>query len=387
MKERYFGSFGGQFLPETAMSALEELDIALEEAKKDKDFIKQFQNLLKTYVGRESPLYFASNLSNHFGQKIYLKREDLNHTGSHKINNAIFQALLAQRMGKSKIIAETGAGQHGVATATAAALLGLECDIFMGATDVQRQSLNVYKMKLLGANVINVKDGSQTLKDATTAAIRDWIARVTDTHYVLGSITGAYPYPNLVAYAHDCIGRECKNQLKDLGIKANHIIACVGGGSNAIGIFNAFLEDDVKLYGIEAGGFGEEIGQHAATLTYGKVGIMHGMKSYFLQDDYGNIEKVHSISAGLDYPGIGPQHAHLKESKRVRYEKIMDEQALEAVRLLSQTEGIIPALESAHALAFLPKLVNELKQSENIVVNISGRGDKDMQTFIEGIQL
>lgn len=383
----YYGDFGGQYMPETAMSALKELEDIFKLAKKDKSFKKEFKKLLENYVGRESPLFYAKNLSSHFGQNIYLKREDLNHTGSHKINNAIFQALLAKKMGKDKIIAETGAGQHGVATATAAALLGLKCDVFMGSVDVKRQSLNVYKMKLLGTNVISVNDGLQTLKEATTAAIREWIARVNDTHYVIGSIVGPYPYPSIVSYSQNCIGVECKKQLKKIGIKADHVIACVGGGSNSIGIFNAFIKDNVKLYGIEAGGIGDEIGNHAATLSFGRVGIMHGMKSYFLQDKYGNINPVDSISAGLDYPGVGPQHAYFKDSKRVKYEKVLDNQALEAAKLLSQTEGIIPALESSHALAFLPTLAKRLNKKENIVVNISGRGDKDMQTFQSRIKL
>lgn len=383
----YFGDFGGQYMPETAMNALINLEKEFKKAKKDKKFIHKFTSLLKTYVGRQSPLFYAKNLSKYYGQNIYLKREDLNHTGSHKINNAIFQALLAKKMGKNKVIAETGAGQHGVATATAAALLGLECDVFMGEEDIKRQALNVYKMKLLGANVVSVKDGLKTLKEATTAAIRQWIARVDDTHYIIGSVVGPHPYPSIVAYAQKCIGKECKRELKKRKIKPHHIIACVGGGSNAIGIFSAFLKDNVALYGIEAGGIGEQKGQHASTLTYGKVGIMHGMKSYFLQDDDGNIDEVHSISAGLDYPGIGPQHAYFKQTKAVLYEKVLDEQALEAAKLLSQKEGIIPALESSHALAYLPILVKKIKGKQNIVVNISGRGDKDMQTFAKRIKL
>lgn len=385
--KKYFGDFGGQYMPEVAMNALKELENAFKLAKKDKAFLKEFNEILSTYIGRKSPLFYAKNLSEHFSQNIYLKREDLNHTGSHKINNAIFQALLAKKMGKTKIIAETGAGQHGVATATAAAFLGLECEVYMGECDIQRQSLNVYKMKLLGAKVISVTDGLKTLKEATTAAIRVWISQVLDTYYVIGSALGPYPYPQIVSYAQKVIGEECKKQLKALHVKPHHVLACVGGGSNAIGIFRAFLNDDVKLYGLEAGGHGDKISQHAATLTYGKVGIMHGMKSYFLQDEFGNILPVDSISAGLDYPGIGPEHAYLHVSKRVKYEKISDEEALEALKLISLKEGIIPALESAHALAYLPKLASKLKTRQNIVVNISGRGDKDMLQIKQRIKL
>lgn len=388
--KKYFGEFGGQFIPETGMQALYELENAFVEAKSDKKFLKEFKNLLQDYVGRESPLFYAKNLSERFGQNIYLKREDLNHTGSHKVNNALFQAMLAKKMGKKRIIAETGAGQHGVATATIAALLGLECEVFMGAEDIKRQSLNVYKMQLLGAKVTSVEDGNKTLKEATTAALRIWIERIYDTHYVIGSAVGPYPYPQIVSYAQGVIGKEAKKQLKKIGVKANHIIACVGGGSNAIGIFNAFLSSKAKLYGVEAGGIGDEIGEHAATLTYGNVGVMHGMKSVFLQDKYGKINEVHSISAGLDYPGIGPAHSHLHKSGRVEYVAVKDAEALEALELISRLEGIIPALESAHALAFLPKLAKRLKKAgkrENILVNISGRGDKDMHTIREKIKL
>lgn len=385
--KRYYGKFGGQFVPETTMSALEELNNAFLEVKKDKAFLKEFKSLLKHYVGRKSPLFYAKNLSKHFNQDIYLKREDLNHTGSHKINNALFQALMAKKMGKKKIIAETGAGQHGVATATAAALLNLECEIYMGAEDIQRQSLNVYKMKLLGSKVISVEDGLKTLKEATTAALRVWIERIFDTHYVIGSALGPYPYPQIVTFAQEIIGIETKAQLKKLNIKANHIIACVGGGSNAIGIFNPFLKDKVKLYGVEAAGISDKLGEHAASITYGKPAVMHGMKSLFLQDKYGKISPVYSISAGLDYPGVGPKHANLHKIKRVKYVKASDEEALEALKLLSQLEGIIPALESSHALAFLPRLCKKLKKRENIIINLSGRGDKDMHTIKERINL
>lgn len=386
----YYGNFGGQFVPETAMAILQDLDNAFREYKKDRHFLNEFNDLLKNYVGRPSPLYYAKNLSKHFGQEIYLKREDLNHTGSHKINNALFQVLLAKKMGKKRVIAETGAGQHGVATATAAALLGLECEIFMGDVDIKRQELNVYKMQLLGAKVTSVQDGLKTLKEATTAALKIWIERIFDTHYVIGSVVGPYPYPQIVAFAQDMIGKETKQQLKALGVQADNIIACVGGGSNAAGIFGAFLKDKTNLYAIEAGGHGDKIGEHASTISYGKTGVMHGMKSIFLQDKYGKIWPVDSISAGLDYPGIGPLHAHLFETKRAIYEKITDKQALKALELISKLEGIIPALESAHALAFLPVLCKKLSQSgqkQSIIVNLSGRGDKDMHTIKESINL
>lgn len=388
--KKYFGEFGGQFIPETGMQALTELEQAFKAAKKDKKFQSRFKRLSRDYIGRESPLFFAENLSAHFDQNIYLKREDLNHTGSHKINNSLYQALLAKKMGKKRIIAETGAGQHGVATATAAALLGLECEVFMGAEDIKRQSLNVYKMQLLGAKVTQVTDGNKTLKEATTAALRVWIERIYDTHYVIGSVVGPYPYPQIVSYAQNSIGKEAKRQLKKLGIKADYLLACVGGGSNAIGIFNAFLSTKAKIYAIEAGGVGTNKGEHAATLTYGKTGVMHGMKSIFLQDEYGKIDKVHSISAGLDYPGVGPIHSHLHSIARVKYVAVKDKEALAALQLLSKLEGIIPALESAHALAFLPILAKKLKKQgvrKNILVNISGRGDKDMHTIREQIKL
>lgn len=388
--KKYFGEFGGQFIPETGMEALTELEAAFIAAKKDKKFKGKFKHLLRDYVGRKSPLFYAKNLSEHFEQQIYLKREDLNHTGSHKINNSLYQALLAKKMGKKRIIAETGAGQHGVATATAAALLSLECEVFMGAEDIKRQSLNVYKMQLLGAKVTPVTDGNQTLKEATTAALRVWIERIYDTHYVIGSVVGPYPYPQIVSYAQNTIGTEAKRQLKKLGIKADAVVACVGGGSNAIGIFNAFLPTKAKIYAIEAGGVGTKTGENAATITYGKVGVMHGMKSIFLQDKYGKIDEVHSISAGLDYPGIGPVHAHLHKSARVEYLAVSDKEALAALQLISRLEGIIPALESAHALAFLPILCTRLKKAgkrQSILVNISGRGDKDMQTIKEMINL
>ncbi len=382
MKKTYYGNFGGQFLPESAMLALNTLENAFLKFSKQKSFKNELKKLLKTYVGRPTPLYFAKNLSRIYGHEIYLKREDLNHTGAHKINNAIAQALLAKKMGKKKIIAETGAGQHGLATATAAALLGLECEIFMGATDAQRQALNVYKMELLGAKVNAVQNGLKTLKEATTAAIQAWVNDIERLFYVVGSVVGPYPYPQIVAHFQKIIGKECKAQLKKLGKKADFIIAAVGGGSNAAGIFNAFLEDkSVKLVGVEAAGLGINTPYHAATLSKGRTGIIHGMKTKVLQDDLGNILPVHSISAGLDYPGVGPLHAHLFESKRARYEAISDDECMRALKLLCKEEGIIPAIESSHALAFLEKLCPTLKKKSVIVLNLSGRGDKDMKTI------
>ena len=377
----YFGKFGGQYVPETAMYALTELEKEYQKAKNDPAFEEELQDLLKNYVGRPSPLYYAKNLSAHYGQDIYLKREDLNHTGAHKINNALGQALLAKRMGKKKIMAETGAGQHGVATATAAALLGLECEIYMGAIDMERQRLNVFRMELLGAKVVSITDGLQTLKEATSAAIQSWVANIETVFYVIGSAVGPHPYPTIVRDFQQVIGYEAQAQLAALGKHADHIIACVGGGSNAIGIFAAFLSDpSTRLYGTEAGGEGIDTDKHAATLTLGKEGIIHGMKTYVLQDENGEISPVHSISAGLDYPGVGPEHAHLFESGRVTYAAITDEEAMKALLFTTRKEGIIPAIESAHALAYLEKLCPTLKQRETIVVNVSGRGDKDMHT-------
>ena len=377
----YFGKFGGQYVPEEAIYALNELEKEYEKAKNDPSFAEELEDLLKNYVGRPSPLYYAKNLSAHYGQDIYLKREDLNHTGAHKINNALGQALLAKRMGKKKIMAETGAGQHGVATATAAALLGLECEIYMGAMDMERQRLNVFRMELLGAKVVAITDGLQTLKEATTAAIQSWVAEIETVFYVIGSAVGPHPYPTIVRDFQQVIGYEAQAQLAALGKHADHIIACVGGGSNAIGIFAAFLSDpSTRLYGTEAGGEGIDTDKHAATLTLGKEGIIHGMKTYVLQDENGEISPVHSISAGLDYPGVGPEHAHLFESGRVTYAAITDEEAMKALLFTTRKEGIIPAIESAHALAYLEKLCPTLKQRETIVVNVSGRGDKDMHT-------
>ena len=377
----YFGKFGGQYVPETAMYALTELEKEYQKAKNDPAFEEELQDLLKNYVGRPSPLYYAKNLSAHYGQDIYLKREDLNHTGAHKINNALGQVLLAKRMGKKKVIAETGAGQHGVATATAAALLGLECDVYMGAVDIERQRLNVFRMELLGARVVSITDGLQTLKEATTAAIQSWVAEIETVFYVIGSAVGPHPYPTIVRDFQQVIGDETRAQLDALGKHADHVIACVGGGSNAIGIFTAFLSDPrTHLYGTEAGGEGIDTDKHAATLTLGKEGIIHGMKTYVLQDKYGQISPVHSISAGLDYPGVGPEHAHLFESGRVTYAPITDAEAMQALLFTTRKEGIIPAIESAHALAYLEKLCPTLAQRQTIVVNVSGRGDKDMHT-------
>ncbi|WP_122872766.1 tryptophan synthase subunit beta [Campylobacter showae] len=379
----YFGKFGGQFVPETVMFALDELEAAYERIAKTAEFKAELDDLLKNYVGRPSPLYHAKRLSEHYGHEIYLKREDLNHTGAHKINNALAQALLAKKMGKKKVLAETGAGQHGVATATAAALLGLECDVYMGATDVERQQLNAFRMQLLGARVVSVEDGLKTLKEATTAAIQAWVNEIESAFYVIGSAVGPHPYPRIVRDFQSIIGRETKEQLKEYGVHPDYVIACVGGGSNAIGIFSAFLGDaDVNLIGVEAAGLGADTPYHAATLTKGRTGIIHGMKTIVLQDEYGMIEPVHSISAGLDYPGVGPEHAHLHESKRAAYYGVTDDECINALYLTSRLEGIIPAIESSHALAYLEKLCPNLTKKSVIVVNVSGRGDKDINTVM-----
>ncbi|MFF2450810.1 tryptophan synthase subunit beta [Neobacillus sp. NPDC058068] len=378
----HFGIFGGRFVPETLMKAVLELEQAYDNAKKDASFHAEIDRLLKEYVGRETPLYFAENLSRHAGgANIYLKREDLNHTGAHKINNAIGQALLAVRMGKKKIVAETGAGQHGVATATVCALLNLDCIIFMGEEDIKRQALNVFRMELLGAKVVSVTSGSATLKDAVNEALRYWVANVDDTHYLLGSVMGPHPFPTMVRDFQSVIGKETKEQFQ---VRNNSlpdaVVACIGGGSNAMGMFYPFIEDeDVSLYGVEAAGQGIETDYHAASLTKGKPGVLHGALMYLLQNDDGQIQEAHSISAGLDYPGVGPEHSHLKEVGRAKYFSITDEEALESFQLLSKLEGIIPALESAHAIAFAVKLASEMKESQNIVVCLSGRGDKDVE--------
>ena len=382
-KKAYFGKFGGQFVPETVMFALDELEAAFERIVKTAEFEAELDDLLKNYVGRPSPLYHAKRLSSHYGHEIYLKREDLNHTGAHKINNALAQALLAKKMGKKKVLAETGAGQHGVATATAAALLGLECDVYMGATDVERQQLNAFRMQLLGARVVSVEEGLKTLKEATTAAIQAWVNEIESAFYVIGSAVGPHPYPRIVRDFQSIIGRETKEQLKEYGVHPDYVIACVGGGSNAIGIFSAFLgEADVNLIGVEAAGLGAHTPYHAATLTKGRTGIIHGMKTIVLQDEYGMIEPVHSISAGLDYPGVGPEHAHLHESKRAAYYGVTDDECINALYLTSRLEGIIPAIESSHALAYLEKLCPNLTKKSVIVVNVSGRGDKDINTVM-----
>ena len=382
-KKAYFGSFGGQFVPETAMFALEELEDAYNTIAQTKEFKDELGYLLREYAGRPTPLYHAVRLSEHYGHEIYLKREDLNHTGAHKINNALAQALLAKKMGKKKVIAETGAGQHGVATATAAALFGLECDVYMGETDAARQQLNAFRMQLLGANLIKIGTGLKTLKEATTAAIQAWVNEIESVFYVIGSAVGPHPYPKMVRDFQSVIGTETKSQLASKGIKADYVLACVGGGSNAIGIFSAFVDDPaVQLIGVEAGGLGAHTPYHAATITNGRAGIIHGMKTIVLQDKFGMIEPVHSISAGLDYPGVGPEHAHLHEISRAKYEAVTDDECITALKLLCRLEGVIPAIESAHALAYLQKLCPQLKGKKTIVVNVSGRGDKDMDTVM-----
>lgn len=379
----YFGAYGGKFVPETLIPALNHLEAAYKEASEDPEFQKEYLNLLHEYVGRPTELSFANRLTEHYGgAKIYLKREDLCHTGAHKINNAIGQILLALRMGKKRIIAETGAGQHGVATATACAKFGVECVVYMGEEDMVRQKLNVDRMRLMGAEVRGVSSGSKTLKDATNEAIRDWVTNVDDTFYIIGSVVGPHPYPMMVRNFHRIIGDETKRQLMDIeGRLPDYLIACVGGGSNAMGIFYPFINDDVHIIGIEAGGLGVESGQTAATLTKGRPGVLHGSMSYLLHDQEGQIELAHSISAGLDYPGIGPEHAHLHDTKRVEYRAVTDAQALEAVSLLSSLEGIIPALETAHAFAWLEELMPKTTSEEIVVLNCSGRGDKDMETI------
>lgn len=385
-KTGYFGNFGGKFVPEILIPAIEELEAAYLEAKEDEAFVAEFRTLLADYVGRPTKLTYADRLTTYFGRgRIYMKREDLCHTGAHKINNAIGQILLARRMGKTRIIAETGAGQHGVATATACAKFGMPCIVYMGSEDMERQKLNVDRMHLLGAEVRPVHSGSKTLKDATNEAIRDWVTNVGDTFYIIGSVVGPHPYPMMVRDFQSVIGRETAGQLKKLtGRSPDYLLACVGGGSNAIGFFYPFLDDpDVKMIGIEAAGLGVDSGKTAATLTRGSRGVLHGSLSYLLQDDNGQVLLAHSISAGLDYPGIGPEHAWLHDQKRVHYHAVTDKEAMDAVRLLSREEGIIPALESAHAFAFLHTLMPLTQPDEIVVVNLSGRGDKDMKTISE----
>lgn len=389
-KNGHYGVFGGRYVPETLMPALYELDAAYAEAKNDPAFRQELDYYLKQYVGRPSPLYFARGLTAHCGgAKIYLKREDLNHTGAHKINNTIGQVLLARRMGKKRVIAETGAGQHGVATATAAAMFGLECIVFMGEEDIKRQELNVFRMKILGARVESVTSGSRTLKDAMNEAIRDWVTNVRTTFYVLGSVGGPHPYPMMVRDFQKIIGEETRRQVIEAeGRLPDWIIACVGGGSNAMGIFYPFLEDaEVGLIGVEAAGHGVDTPYHAATLTAGSKGVLHGAYSYLLQTPDGQIQEAHSISAGLDYPGVGPEHSYLKESGRVRYTSITDKEALTGFQALCRTEGIIPALESSHAIAEALKLAPALKPDDIVVINLSGRGDKDVQTVAAVLDL
>ena len=384
MSRGYFEEFGGRFVPETLMPALDELEETYLELKDDPEFINELKSLLADYSGRPTSLYYAEQLTKYYGgAKIYLKREDLNHTGAHKINNTLGQVLLARKMGKKRIIAETGAGQHGVATATVAARFNLDCEIYMGAEDIERQALNVYKMEMLGAEVIPVTSGTQTLKDATNEAIRDWVTNVEDTHYIIGSVVGPHPYPEMVRDFQRIIGDETKKQIqKKEGRLPDYLLACVGGGSNAMGLFYPFVNDqEVKMIGIEASGKGIETGQHAATLSTGRVGVLHGSKSYLLQDDDGQIIPAYSISAGLDYPGVGPEHSYLKSIERVDYQSATDMEAVAAFKLLSEKEGIIPALESSNALSYLEKLAPELEQDQIIVVNLSGRGDKDINNF------
>lgn len=388
----HFGPYGGRFVSETLMDALEELEALYERLSADADFQTEFDHDLAHYVGRPSPLYLAERLTAKAGgAQIYLKREDLNHTGAHKINNTIGQALLAKHMGKPRVIAETGAGQHGVATATVAARLGLKCQVYMGAEDVKRQSLNVYRMKLLGADVIPVTSGSKTLKDAMNEAMRDWVTNVDDTFYIIGTVAGPHPYPKLVRDFQCVIGREARAQcLAQYGKLPDALVACVGGGSNAIGLFHPFLEDSgVAMYGVEAGGLGLETGQHAAPLAAGRPGVLHGNRTYLMEDDAGQIIETHSVSAGLDYPGVGPEHSWLKDIGRVTYVNATDQEALTAFRELTRIEGIMPALESAHAVAYAMKLAASMRPDQTIVVNLSGRGDKDIHTVagIDGISL
>ncbi|MEO1210360.1 MAG: tryptophan synthase subunit beta [Cyanobacteria bacterium J06638_20] len=390
-----FGQFGGKYVPETLMPALAELETAFYHYQKQADFQAEYQNLLRDYVGRPSPLYFAERLTQHYarpdgtGAQIYLKREDLNHTGAHKINNAIGQVLLATRMGKKRIIAETGAGQHGVATATVCARFGLDCVIYMGVHDMERQALNVFRMRLMGAEVRPVESGTGTLKDATSEAIRDWVTNVETTHYILGSVAGPHPYPMMVRDFHNVIGEETRAQCQEKwGGLPDILLACVGGGSNAMGLFHEFVNDaSVRLIGVEAGGEGLQSEKHAATLTRGRVGVLHGAMSYLLQDQDGQVVEPHSISAGLDYPGVGPEHSFLKDQERAEYYSVTDQDALDAFQRLSQLEGIIPALETAHAIAYLETLCPQLEGSPRIVINCSGRGDKDVQTAAKHLDL
>jgi tryptophan synthase beta chain len=384
----HFGEYGGQFVPETLMVALAELDAEYEKARRDPAFQEELQTLLRDYVGRPTPLYFAERLTEHFGgAKIFLKREDLLHTGAHKINNAVGQALLARRMGKPRLIAETGAGQHGVATATVAARFGFECDVYMGEEDMRRQELNVFRMRLLGTRVVGVGSGSKTLKDAMNEAMRDWVTNVRNTHYIVGTVAGPHPFPTMVRDFHAVIGQESKRQIHEhIGRLPDALVACIGGGSNAMGLFHEFVDDEnVRLIGVEGAGLGLETPDHAAPLNRGSKGVLHGSLSYVMQDERGQILPTHSISAGLDYPGVGPEHAHLKDIGRAEYVSATDQEALEALQLLCKLEGILPALESSHALAYAAKLAPQLGKDGVMIVNLSGRGDKDVHTVQESL--
>ncbi|MEQ8860206.1 MAG: tryptophan synthase subunit beta [Pseudomonadales bacterium] len=388
----HFGEHGGRFVAETLMHALEELEALYTAARQDPEFQAELERDLEHYVGRPTPLYFAERLTEKLGgARIYLKREDLNHTGAHKVNNTVGQALLAKRMGKPRVIAETGAGQHGVATATVAARLGLKCRVYMGAEDVRRQSLNVYRMKLLGAEVVPVESGSRTLKDALNEAMRDWVTNVDDTHYIIGTVAGPHPFPAMVRDFQSVIGQETRAQcLQTIGRLPDALIACVGGGSNAIGMFHPFIDDeDVRLIGVEAGGLGLDTGKHAAPLNAGRVGVLHGNRTYLMQDDDGQIIETHSVSAGLDYPGVGPEHSFLKDIGRAEYDTVTDDEALDALRLLNRCEGILPALETAHAIAWVVKHARDFSGDQSLVINLSGRGDKDIMTVaaLDGIEL
>ena len=383
--DKYYGKFGGQYVSESLMNTLDELEKAFEQAVNDPSFWEEYNYYLKEYVGRETPLYFAERLSEKYGTKIYLKREDLNHTGTHKINNVIGQILLAKRMGKKKVIAETGAGQHGVATATGAALFEMECTVYMGEEDIKRQALNVMRMEMLGAKVVSVRSGSNTLKDATNEAIRSWAKTAEDTFYIIGSAVGPHPYPKMVKEFQRVISREARRQiLEKEGRLPDTVMACVGGGSNSIGMFADFIEDrEVELIGVEAAGLGIETGKHASAMALGEPGTLHGMRSYLLQDEDGNVQLAHSISAGLDYPGVGPEHAWLKDSGRASYVSITDKEAMDALMELCRLEGIIPAIESAHALAYAFKKAESMKKDDIMIVCLSGRGDKDVNTIAD----
>ncbi len=389
-RKGYFAEFGGKFIPETLMHATEELEKELKKALSDKNFLKELDFYLQTYAGRPTPLYFAGRLTKKFGgAKIYLKREDLAHTGAHKINNTIGQALLARKMKKQRLVAETGAGQHGVATATVAAMFGFKCDVYMGTEDIRRQALNVYRMKLMGARVIPVMSGSKTLKDATNEAIRDWVTNVRNTHYVLGSVVGPHPYPFMVREFQSVIGKEARKQIiASAGKLPNYLVACVGGGSNSIGLFHAFFKDrHVKFIGVEAAGRGMATKKHAATLIKGETGVLHGSRSYLLQDVDGQVNMAHSVSAGLDYPGVGPEHSYYKKIKRAKYVAVSDTEALRGFRLLSEYEGIIPALEPSHAIYYISKFAPKLGKNKIIILCLSGRGDKDIDIAKEYIKL